>query len=115
MAAKEKIMVPRAKTKQSSRVVLLTVKRAKPSSRVVLLTEEGGLSELEESTTRPAEPGEEEPEAASRRLGRTISCSVRDTADAILNSCTSQLIQKSELMEGGGQYISTLPFTSRLI
>ena len=38
MVAKEKIMVPRAKTKQSSRVVLLTVKRAKQSSRVVLLT-----------------------------------------------------------------------------
>ena len=83
MVAKEKIMVPRAKTKQSSRVVLLTVKRAKPSSRVVLLTEEGGLSELEESTTRPAEPGEEEPEAASRRLSRTISCSVRDTAEGV--------------------------------
>ena len=41
--------------------------------------EDGGLSELEGTAARPTEPMEEEPEAGSKRLSRTISCSVRDT------------------------------------
>jgi hypothetical protein len=39
--------------------------------------DDGGRAVLEESVTEPAAPGEEEPEGASNRLSRTISCSVK--------------------------------------